>query len=177
MKHKRGDIRADGKVFWEYTKKTKSGEYWITAEKYEAKMQIEREKQQRWRDRNPDASRQLVANHAAKKGPEFKSAKQRRYYQSHRSEFRERIQHRKAMKMKLTPKEACRKTMRVIYDQAKRLSDCLGIKFHVDHVKPLAIGGIHHPGNLQAMPWNLNLSKGATHHEFRWAEVGCGERI
>lgn len=165
-------------VFWEHTKKTKSGEYWVTPEKFAEKMEAERAKQQRWRDAHPDASRAQVASHAQKAGPEFKAGKQRRYYQSHRSKFRERIQHRKAAKMKLTPGNACRKTMRVIYDQAKRLTDCLGMQFHVDHVKPLAIGGLHHPSNLQAMPWRLNLSKGATHHVVRWSEWdGCGGRI
>ena len=33
-KHKCGDVREDGMIFWAYLKHLKSGEYWITKEKY-----------------------------------------------------------------------------------------------------------------------------------------------
>jgi len=37
--HKRGDIRDDGKVFWQYHKAYKNGEYWITKEQHEKFVQ------------------------------------------------------------------------------------------------------------------------------------------
>jgi len=35
IKHKRGDVREDGKVFWSYSKKYTNGEYWMTRETFE----------------------------------------------------------------------------------------------------------------------------------------------
>lgn len=34
--------------------------------------------------------------------------------------------------------------------------------WHVDHVKPLALAGSHHPGNLRALPASVNVRKGAS---------------
>ena len=48
----------------------------------------------------------------------------------------------------------------VFYEIAKRVSQCLGIEHHVDHVVPLSKGGVHHQLNLQVIPWILNLRKG-----------------
>lgn len=147
-------------VFWEYTSKTKSGEYWITAEKLEARMQAEREKQQRWRDRNPDKSRELVKAYGKKRGKEFKAEKQARFYRNHPEVFNALRAKRKASKLAQTPATACHDTIRVFYRMAKRLSKCTGIPFHVDHIVPLAIGGHHHQRNLQALPKSINLRKG-----------------
>jgi len=36
-----------------------------------------------------------------------------------------------------------------------------GEEYHVDHIIPLAKGGLHHPDNLQVLPADLNLKKGA----------------
>jgi hypothetical protein len=36
----------------------------------------------------------------------------------------------------------------------------LGKKMHVDHVTPLAKGGLHVAGNLQILPAGLNMRKG-----------------
>ena len=35
-----------------------------------------------------------------------------------------------------------------------------GIKYHVDHIIPLAIGGAHHQDNLRIIPSKDNISKG-----------------
>lgn len=47
----------------------------------------------------------------------------------------------------------------VIYEASRRVSSCLGIQFHVDHIYPLARGGKHHPSNLQLLPARINLLK------------------
>jgi hypothetical protein len=49
--------------------------------------------------------------------------------------------------------------MKVFYDTARRVGQCVGIKFHVDHVVPLSLGGNHHQSNLQWVPYMWNLSK------------------
>jgi len=42
------------------------------------------------------------------------------------------------------------------YEHSARLKNKLGIEFHVDHILPLSLGGLHHPSNLQVVPalWN-----------------------
>ena len=48
-----------------------------------------------------------------------------------------------------------------IYAKAERLNRETGVKHHVDHDRPLARGGKHHPDNLIVVPAALNLAKGA----------------
>lgn len=45
------------------------------------------------------------------------------------------------------------------YIHARRVSNCTGIPFHVDHVIALAEGGAHHENNLQVLPGKLNMRK------------------
>jgi len=44
QKLKRGTIREDGMVFWAYAKNLKSGEHWITKNKYDEKLSKEKER-------------------------------------------------------------------------------------------------------------------------------------
>ena len=48
-----------------------------------------------------------------------------------------------------------------IYAEAKRLSIETGIQYHVDHIRPLAAGGVHHPTNLRVVTAEENISKGS----------------
>lgn len=49
-----------------------------------------------------------------------------------------------------------------IYAERTRLNDEAGfLKYHVDHIKPLSKGGLHHPDNLQIMLAVDNMKKGA----------------
>lgn len=47
------------------------------------------------------------------------------------------------------------------YRTARRISRCVGIRFHVDHIRPLSKGGAHHETNLQVIPARINLRKHA----------------
>ena len=68
---------------------------------------------------------------------------------------------RKYQAMKRNSKVLCGDTnvIKVFYDAAKRVGKCVGIKFHVDHIVPLSLGGSHHQKNLQWVPYMWNLSK------------------
>ena len=48
-----------------------------------------------------------------------------------------------------------------IYANCRAKTKATGIEHHVDHVKPLAAGGRHHPSNLKILTAQENLQKGA----------------
>lgn len=48
-----------------------------------------------------------------------------------------------------------------LYAKARALTELTGEPYHVDHIKPLAKGGLHHPSNLQVLRGVDNLRKGA----------------
>ena len=53
--------------------------------------------------------------------------------------------------------------VRGIYEASQRVSECLGVPFHVDHTVPISKGGTHSPENLQIVPAKWNLQKGNRH--------------
>ena len=48
-----------------------------------------------------------------------------------------------------------------IYKEARRITKDTGLQYHVDHIRPLAAGGAHHPDNLQILKAVENLAKGS----------------
>ena len=66
---------------------------------------------------------------------------------------------RGAFKESLTKQEKNR--IAAIYAKARKLTNETGIQHHVDHIKPLAAGGRHHPDNLQILTADQNLKKGS----------------
>ena len=53
------------------------------------------------------------------------------------------------------------KFIELFYIEARRLTMTTGIKYEVDHIKPIALGGLHEPNNLQIITAAENRSKGA----------------
>jgi hypothetical protein len=51
-----------------------------------------------------------------------------------------------------------------IYEESKKLTSETGIEHHVDHIRPLAAGGVHHPKNLRVVTAKENLKKGSTYN-------------
>jgi hypothetical protein len=54
---KRGDIREDGKVFWAYAKTSKTGEFWVSKEKFYEKTNKAKENNKLWYRDNPTFSK------------------------------------------------------------------------------------------------------------------------
>lgn len=58
----------------------------------------------------------------------------------------------------LSPEE--QEKVKEFYAESRRLNDEAGfVKYHVDHIKPLSKGGLHHPDNLQILLAEDNLRK------------------
>lgn len=54
-----------------------------------------------------------------------------------------------------------------LYQKAQALSVKTGKQHHVDHIRPLAAGGLHHPDNLRVISAEENLTKGAFYNGKR----------
>lgn len=61
--------------------------------------------------------------------------------------------------------------LKQFYKWRVRVQKKLGIKFNVDHIVPLSVGGTHHPSNLQVVPAKWNQSKHNRNSE-RWLPNG-----
>jgi 5-methylcytosine-specific restriction endonuclease McrA len=138
MRHKRGQIRQDGMMFWSYRY---NNEIWLTPENFTKRHQ----QKLAWQRKNVDPiqNRKNVMEWT-KNNLSRKLARVRKY-----------------QAMKRNSKVLCGDTnvIKVFYDAAKRVGKCVGIKFHVDHIVPLSLGGSHHQKNLQWVPYMWNLSK------------------
>ena len=74
------------------------------------------------------------------------------------------LERRKTRLVQQTPAltEAEKKTISDLYERRDSLNQTAGyIAYHVDHIQPLARGGLHHPSNLRVTTSIENLSKGA----------------
>lgn len=66
---------------------------------------------------------------------------------------------KKGLTVPLTAEEKAR--IAGFYAQARAMTRLVGEPYHVDHIKPLSKGGLHHPDNLQVLRGIDNLKKGA----------------
>jgi 5-methylcytosine-specific restriction endonuclease McrA len=191
-RHKKGDTRADGMIFWAYVKGCKGGEYWLTPEKYEKKKKDVIRWRNEWAEKNrerlkkrnrerywsdPEASKKKKAEWA-KRNRERVLAYARRTEPIWRNANREKVRAqnarwRNANKEKIAfyaMRRIARKRAAIpagydegmiqpIYDWCARVTRCLSIPHHVDHIVPLSRGGPHHHENLQVLPAAINAKK------------------
>lgn len=68
---------------------------------------------------------------------------------------------RRARLRRQTTANANKKLIEMLYVLSNRITQCLGIAFHVDHIRPLSKGGLHHQCNLRVIPATDNLRKAA----------------
>jgi hypothetical protein len=96
-----------------------------------------------------------------------RAAYHRKYRQENKSTVNALSRAYKARKIKRTPSWANEQVIRAFYEEAARLEQETGIKYHVDHIIPLQgelVSGLHVENNLQVIPANENLSK-SNHYE------------
>jgi hypothetical protein len=197
-RHKRGDVREDGKIFWKSNR-------WLTPEKFEeyrkahtaeVRRYYSRNSESRkaytlkWYSENKEAHKQSgykwasenkekvkeIQRNFYKKYPERKAASFERWRKNNPIKAKimacNRVAKRRA-KMEGTSAHLNENQLSIVkcfYIQAKRLQERLGIKFHVDHIVPLSKGGMHTPTNLQVLPASLNFRKNCF-HIYRWTEL------
>ena len=97
------------------------------------------------------------------------------YYKSHNGRV---VRAANRVRRRAREKKACaalteheEQIIKQIYAYRIRLQNKLGIDFHVDHIVPLSVGGLHHPLNLQVVPARWNESKGNRSTE-KWLPNG-----
>jgi hypothetical protein len=67
-----------------------------------------------------------------------------------------------AAKMHRIPPWADMQAIKMFYEIARRVTQCTGIRFEVDHIVPLRgkhVSGLHLPNNLQVIPKSANCKK------------------
>jgi 5-methylcytosine-specific restriction endonuclease McrA len=95
----------------------------------------------------------------AKKNKDKAVARTLAYYKRHPERPRALQAKRRARLQEALCPSANQAIIRTFYDAAQRISACIGIPFHVDHVTPISRGGLHHQANLQLLPGAINSRK------------------
>lgn len=186
-KLKRGDFDPENELyFWRYGSAYQNGESWVTkdkflelrekdrlcairhrkTEKYKHTIGIYREinhetlknNQREWYSKNYDKmlsyARNWAANNHERKLEVNKLSRIRRkdYIKKKRDDRRSVIKESINNGSNLL-------IINVFHKMRERLSNCLGMRFHVDHIIPLSKGGVHFPKNIQVLPCILNVRK------------------
>ena len=116
----------------------------------------------RWRLANRDKTRQYSAAWR-RNNPEKMRACIRAWARTYPERRAVVDANRRARKLAATVplSKAERDKVRRFYVEARRLTKSRGEPYHVDHIKPLVRGGLHHPSNMQVLRGVENLKKGA----------------
>jgi hypothetical protein len=111
---------------------------------YAAHPEKNRAKTKAWREANPEK--------ASETGKAWREANPDKFAASRTKRRAKRRACERDAIVPLTPEEQAR--VDAIYAESERLG------WHVDHIKPITKGGLHHPDNLVAIPPVMNMGKG-----------------
>lgn len=172
-RHKRGDMRADGLVFYSYGHGGKY-ERWITPDRLaEIREQTKQLNTKRRQDResynaynrayyaaNRDGIRAKRSEEKIRRADAYKEYA-RKWYTNNPEKCRLRCRARRASIANAASPEHNRKIELAMEHARRRISQCVAIPFEIDHIMPIKHGGLHHHGNLQLLPATLNRKKNA----------------
>ena len=86
-----------------------------------------------------------------------------KYRRQKLSEFAAYENKKRAEKRNQTPPDSNDKKINYIYRICEIFNELEDETYHVDHIKPLAKGGLHHQSNLQILEATLNMEKHSSH--------------
>ncbi len=172
-RHKRGDMRADGLVFYSYGRGGKC-ERWITPKRL---LEIREQTKELNAKRRQDKESYNAYNRAyyAKRREDIRAKRAeekirradaykeyaRKWYTNNPEKCRLRCRARRASIAKAASPDHNRKIELALEHARRRISQCVAVPFEIDHVMPIKHGGLHHHGNLQLLPATLNRKKNA----------------
>jgi hypothetical protein len=171
MKRKYGEIRDDGMVFVFKNKRCTNGEYWVTQEHFMRIKEKNRLKAQKNRKNNPMYMVEYRKRNQEKLKNSFRKyrisnlEKTKQNYRdwasknSHAINAKNAFRRAKITNAEIILDEYQKCIIKTIYSLSKRISRCLSIKHHVDHIIPLTKKGLHIPINLQVIPAVINIRK------------------
>lgn len=189
-KHKHGDTREDGKVFYRYTPHCLHGEQWVTKEQFDRYRKNERDRvysdlegyqkyQREWRARNKERSRQHTKNWRKKNPKYFAKLSFKKRRENPLFDLRGRLRSR--IYLALKKRKASTTTQQYLGASIKEVFLFLEAQFfvgmswenrkdwHIDHIVPLSCAETRkeiiilcHYSNLCPI-WKLdNLIKSST---------------
>ena len=85
-RHRRGDVRGDGMIFWEYNKLAKGGQSWCNPEKFEEKRKSRADYRRKYREANKDAIADK-GRERQQKNKELLKEYHKKYYQANKEKF------------------------------------------------------------------------------------------
>ncbi len=132
------------------------------------KVLHKRNKAKQWyldnKEQKQEYDRQYTDSHR-----EEKRSAVTRYHRKYPDKRRARVSARRARVKACTPPWAPYRDILAMYLSAQRVSGCLSIKHHVDHIIPLKgrlVSGLHVPWNLRVVPAIVNIRK-QNHYSIR----------
>jgi len=198
MKISRGTIREDGMVFWQrkgnkeiwltlenFGKAKKEYKEYIQTKWYPKNKANVIERAKKWADNNPEKRKETCQRWLSKNynkaynskkawrlnNPEKNKEAQKNHYILYPENRMKKLALRRCRERKQAPEltDDQKKIIDCLFKQAIRLGKIFGTKFDIDHIIPVAKGGLHVPSNLQILPAKINKAKGAR-HIFRWQD-------
>jgi 5-methylcytosine-specific restriction endonuclease McrA len=165
----------DGLVFRGYGKRRggQMGEDWISTEAMQKRESLKRAYSKRpeviagnneraagYRAKDPQKFRDATKRWRAR-NPEKAAESSSEYRKNHPEYFAAAESRRRAsiLNSSLSNNAVDRGIVDGMYVVARRLSDCTGFGWEVDHIVPLSLGGSHTPNNLQVVPQKWNRVK------------------
>ena len=142
-----------------YSTKEKLNAYRIKNKSHIKELQIVRAK--RWQEKNKQKA-SLQREEWSLRNKEKMDGYKKEWSKKNKDKRATWEANRRALKFKATiylNKEA-KEQIAELYKRAQVKTKETGYQWHVDHIMPLTIGGLHKPTNLQVVPARWNISKG-----------------